>query len=289
MGKRSIGKTIKKTAQLVGMAQVIKPSLFIIGTQKGGTTYLFNFLNQQEKISSSARKEFDFFSTNHFYNKGLQWYLDYFIFRRKHQITFEASANYLYYSKSYQRIFDYNPKSKLIILLRNPTERAYSSWNMYKRMWLNNKENIIHNYFNILDTPQKEEGLLFINQKEYPSFSESIKNEIDIFHQSGMVIHEPGFLFRGIYYYQVKQILSLFNRKQILFIENKDLKNMDFLCQTLEEFLQTPIHPTDIERSLRFEGNYQEAIDEEIELILDDFYNPFNKKLSQLLQQEFHW
>ena len=51
-----------KIARSIGLITAIEPTFFIVGAQKAGTSYLFNFLFQQAAFSSPSKKELDFFS-----------------------------------------------------------------------------------------------------------------------------------------------------------------------------------------------------------------------------------
>src|SRR5690606_21123817 len=67
--------------------------------------------------------------------QGREWYRQYFTCTRnplQKYLYFEATPEYLYRSKAADRIFQFNPKMKLIVLVREPVSRAYSAWNMYK-------------------------------------------------------------------------------------------------------------------------------------------------------------
>lgn len=285
MGK----KVIKKIAHSFGLFKTTMPSFFIIGAQKCGTSYLFNFLNQQATISAPYKKELDYFSSDLNYSEGKDWYSKHFIFRNTCKTTFEACPNYLYYLDSHQRMYDFNPNIKLIIQLRNPTERAFSAWNMHYEMWKNRKEEVIQNYYHILNQEQKKQGINFINQINFPSFKEAISQEIKSINNHSFVTTEPGFISRGLYYQQIKHLLSIFKREQILIIGNNTLKNRNSLTQQLEQFLNIPIKDLELEKEMWFKGNYSNKIDEESLFILNNFFEEKNEQLFNLIQEEFSW
>lgn len=143
---------------------IVKPDFFIVGAAKSGTTSLYHYLRQHPEIYFSPIKEPNFFSDDIDVSKFSSIYkrntfLDtekYFSnkFLQKLSITFvrnitnyqrlfelgsnfkargESSTSYLYSNKAAQNIYDYNPQSKIIVILRNPMERAFSHYKMALR------------------------------------------------------------------------------------------------------------------------------------------------------------
>ena len=47
-------------------------------------------------------------------------------------ITGDCTPSYMYHEPAAERIWKYNPKTKLLILLRNPVDRAFAHWNMQR-------------------------------------------------------------------------------------------------------------------------------------------------------------
>ncbi len=107
------------------------PDFLIIGVPKGGTTYLYDLLNQHPSISMSRRKEIHFFDRN--YHRGKRYYRSFFPKSDLGMLTGEASVNYFYSDTAMERIQRDLPSIKLILLLRNPIDRAYSHFQMNKK------------------------------------------------------------------------------------------------------------------------------------------------------------
>ena len=105
------------------------PDFIIIGAQRSGTTSLYNYLIEHQNIKSTSQKEIHYFDNN--YDKGLTWYSKKFPSIRKGiEITGEASPYYIFHPHAVNRISKDFPNVKLIVLLRNPIERAYSHYCM---------------------------------------------------------------------------------------------------------------------------------------------------------------
>ena len=146
---------------------------FIVGAPKAGTTSLFYYLNKNKGICMSSIKEPNFFSSQDlkiqkiYYDSlildNLKEYERIFTPKNKQQIIGEASVSYLFYPNVANRIFDYNARSKIIIILRDPVERAFSHYSMDLRLGhvkqsldelfdlgLNNKDNLFFQQYILL-------------------------------------------------------------------------------------------------------------------------------------------
>jgi len=117
----------------IGNSASNKVSLFVVGAQKSGTTALDFYLRQHPQICMAARKEVHFFDNEKHFTGGRVDYSTYHSFFKPgslHTICGETTPAYMYWLAAPRRIWEYNPEAKLIVILRNPVERAYSHWNM---------------------------------------------------------------------------------------------------------------------------------------------------------------
>lgn len=115
-----------------------KANLFIVGGQKCGTSSLFKSLANHKQINSSLFKEAHFFEKNYFL--GLFWYDGLFFrfwFKKNIMYNMESSPNYIMYPEALERIYNYNQNAKLIFILRDRVDRAYSQYRHNKRFRLN--------------------------------------------------------------------------------------------------------------------------------------------------------
>jgi hypothetical protein len=105
----------------------------VAGVQKSGTTALDSFLRLNKKIQlPNGIKEIHFFD-----NEKIDWdnpnynsYHNYFNWDDKTHIRGEVTPIYSFWPNSIERIKRYNPRMKIVILLRNPIFRAHSHWKM---------------------------------------------------------------------------------------------------------------------------------------------------------------
>lgn len=102
------------------------PDFIIIGEMKCGTTALYKYLTEHAQVQPAKRKEINFFNT--YYDRGLAWYQSQFPDCVK-CITGESSG-YLRFPEAASKIYKAVPQVKLILILRNPVDRAYSHYHM---------------------------------------------------------------------------------------------------------------------------------------------------------------
>lgn len=119
----------------------IKRLDFIVpGSQKSGTTALHYFLSKHPRIALPDRQELHFFDDEQVFSRAP---VDYDLLHRRfgsvrhrqgshRQVAGEVTPSYLYWEPAMERIRNYNPQIKLVILLRNPIDRAFAHWNMQR-------------------------------------------------------------------------------------------------------------------------------------------------------------
>ena len=106
----------------------------VIGAQKSGTTAFFKYLTEHPQIFMPAEKEVEFFQNDRKFKNGRQWYYNaYFGKAPESKHKGEASTLYMMYSCVPERIHSFYPGVKLIAVLRDPVERAYSHYRMAVR------------------------------------------------------------------------------------------------------------------------------------------------------------
>ncbi|OQX73021.1 MAG: hypothetical protein B6D61_13015 [Bacteroidetes bacterium 4484_249] len=267
------------------------PSLLIIGAQKAGTNSLFYYLNQHPQLQGAYEKEVRFFSSVE-YNKGLKYYEKQFPTSIKNNLFFEATPEYLYYSWAAQRIFEFNKEIKLIVLLRDPVERAYSAWNMFREIHgSKGKYSIIKKIIKKIENKESVEAFTeLLLASSYPDFSDYIVDECEKIKNNNN-LWEPSFVRRGIYVEQLKRLYDLFDKEQILIFESKELKNNKInTLNKITSFLNIDRYDyqiTDLQNVDK--RNYNRKIAKEEEDYLRNFYKPYNNELYKLIGREFDW
>ena len=119
-----------------GKRPVEKLNFIIAGAQKSGTTALNYYLKRHPQIALPVKKELHFFDRDElFAGSQVSYESLHRMFRpmRPDAIAGENTPIYLYWRPALERIRDYNPAIKLVVILRNPIERAFSQWNMQRQ------------------------------------------------------------------------------------------------------------------------------------------------------------
>jgi hypothetical protein len=101
------------------------PDFLILGAQKAGTTALYAYLRWHPEITGPSFKEVSFFDRH--YAKGERWYRAHMPVRRR-SLVGEASPSYLFHPLAPERVARMLPDARLIALLRNPVDRAFSHY-----------------------------------------------------------------------------------------------------------------------------------------------------------------
>ena len=180
----------------------MKVNFFIVGAPKSGTTSLYYYLDEHPEVEMSREKEPDYFSHESIQNQGMYYgnqridsekkYHSLFNKASKGVIFGEASVSYLFYNTVAEKIKRYNSDAKIIIMLRNPIDRAFSHYLMDFRLGL-----VSDSFENIINKTSKAKNThLFFQQ--YIEVSE--------------------------YSNQIDRYLKEFDANKILFIDYEDFK-----------------------------------------------------------------
>jgi Sulfotransferase domain len=113
-----------------------KPSVdfIFVGPSKTASTWVFDILRSHPEVFVPAAKDIYFF--DRYYDKGVAWYESFFPASNRALVRGELSHDYFSDATAIQRIYAYNPEIKLICCLRNPFDRAYSSFQHRQRLGL---------------------------------------------------------------------------------------------------------------------------------------------------------
>lgn len=252
----------------------MKPNLFIVGQPKSGTTALHQFLGQHPEIYMSSIKEPHFFCADFHLESdrayGKQRFFDYrsesaylqlFNKAKNVKVAGESSTNYLYSQVAAEKIYNFNPDAKIIIVLREPAKFLYSLHSHYVKFTEENEPDFLTAL--ALETKRKQEEALSYR------------------------VTSPSYLYyfqRVQYYQQVKRYCDRFKPEQIKVIIFEDFKlaNEQIFREVLE-FLGvepnfTPEYAAiNVNKEVKFKA------------INNLINNPLAKSISKnLLSQEFN-
>lgn len=194
------------------------PDFIIIGTQKGGTSSLFYYLNQHPAIQMSTPKEVHYYDIN--YKKGIEWYKSHFPFKWSTKLAGEASPYYIFHPHAPKRLKKDLPNAKIIMLLRDPAERAFSHYKMNKK--------------NGTEALSFEEAI----DKENERLENDLKKlgENEFYNAQNHRIFS--YASRGQYDEQLQNWLQYFALNQMLIIKSEDFfENPEKVVKQVLEFL----------------------------------------------------
>ena len=263
----------------------MKIEFIIVGVMKSGTTTLANYLFLHPQIAI-PECEVGYFA-NDKYQKGKEWYESFIskYITPQTKIAGEKTP-YSYLSYTAERIYQYNPEMKLIWILRNPVDRAYS------------------NYTNDL-----------FNIDEWRSFEECIKRE-------NKRSYHNRYLEKGKYFAQITTFLQYFKKEQMHFIIFEEfINNLQQELDKISEFLKVEkinfssgkqieekksyspkYNPAilffyrkllgnkgkiwDYLWKINFENRTKKKMNKKIREVLIEYYIPYNKMLESLLNKD---
>ena len=228
------------------------PNFLIIGAMKSGTTVLYQYLKQHPQIYMSSVKETRFFARE---NKNIEEYYNFFQGVTNEKAIGEASPGYFGHNEAYKCIAHYLPNAKLIAILRNPVDRAYSHFLMKYRQELHGmSDHAILEYFTRII--QVEKDLAVTNQ--------------------------------GFYYKHIKKYLEVFNLEQIKICLYEDLKNDPvLLIQDICQFLNVDqIYQIDNDNTYYNKGGMYK--NKNFYILLDQLRKYFNTFLKRFIPKNIN-
>jgi sulfotransferase family protein len=255
------------------------PDYLIIGAQRAGTTSLHRYLVQHPGVRTMLRtKGVHFFDTN--YGRGMDWYASRFPTKlyawyvaNRHGIelvTGEASPYYLFHPHVPHRVAEHLPRVKLIVLLRDPVQRAYSGFQ--------------HEVGRGFETLSFEEA---IEAEPQRLAGEVERMRAEPLYNSFAHQHHS-YLARGRYHEQLATWRSLFPDEQLLVLSSERFfAEPDRAFRRVLDFLELPAftpaaYETHNARDYRQMG-------EPVRARLVEHYREPNQRLYQTLGEDFGW
>ncbi len=259
--KRRIAEKWARTSGLL-------PDFIIIGGQKCGTTSLYRYLVQHPDVYPALRKEIGFFNARHEHDLG--WYRAHFPsklekftterIRHRQFMTGEADPAYILDPFALEAIKNTIPHVKIIILLRNPADRAFSHYQHSARVGVEK-----------LDF---EEALAAENKRISRQWSNMMQGRP--YH--GLTIYHFAYLKTGHYGDQLEGVYRVFKPEQVLVLQSEAFfANTQYYFEKVLKFLGLSVATVDI-RKKHNKGNYN-ALDERMRRRLEDYFGPQLEKM----------
>jgi len=267
MGQPKFSRQAKDSRERIAAAQRRAtegplPDFVVIGTQKGGTSFCYRLLTEHPLVKRAAAKELHFFDNQ--FAEGVGWYRRCFSEGERvdgqRTVTGEATPSYLFDPQVPERMARIVLDARLIALLRNPVDRAYSHYQMQVR-----------------------------RGKEARSFEEATEEEMSSGEGQGNPVDAANaYLTRGLYAEQLERFSLFANRDRLLVAKSENLftRRLEVLGQVLNFLELPPFESTVTQPAPR--ATY-EPIDPATRRRLEGYFEPHNERLYDLLNTDFGW
>lgn len=256
----------------------LEPSFIMVGASRSGTTSLFRALSTHPAVfRPTVNKGVRYFDLNA--TRTRAWYLGHFPLRRiaslraRHvgsPVGFEASGYYMFHPFAVPRIAEMLPDVKLVAMLRDPVERAYSAWKHESARGFEWES--FERALDLEDDRLLGEVDRMAHDARYESFSHRHHS-----HRS-----------RGEYAGQLQRMWEHLSPEQVHIIQSESFfENPDKEYARLLDFLEIPrFKPTTFAQHNARPGSPMALATRRR---LEDHYAPFNDRLERMLGQRLLW
>lgn len=254
------------------------PDFIVVGGKKCGTSSLYDYLVEHPAIAPAFRKEVHFFDKTG--GAGKLRYRAYFpsvAYRRYvrqrrgvQMLTGEATPYYLFHPLAPERVRRMVPDVRLVALLRDPVDRAYSHYHHELR---NGTEKLSFEEAIAVEARRLNGEQWMVGSGSYDSQSH----------------RRYSYLARGIYVDQIQNWRRYFPKEQLLILKAEDLFEdpSSVLVQTLE-FLGLPVLDLG-EYGTVNKGGYEDDMDVSTREYLIGYFESHNERLYEYLGKDFGW
>lgn len=254
----------------------VLPDFLVIGAAKCGTTSLHGWLVDHPLVAPT-KKEIHFFNMN--YYRGEDWYRCYFPhererdqFAREHGRPFlagEATASYLAHYWTPERAAKVVPDARLVVLLRDPIDRAYSGYHYFRRRGSEPLETFEEA---IASEPER------LNGEE--------AREIADPHYHSWRVYRWGYLRSSRYAEHLERWFDAFPREQFLFLRFDDVvAEPQRVLEQVQAHVGLPAHRNEQLPTLN-SGSY-EPMAPDTRARLEEYFAPNNERLFELTGIDF--
>ncbi|MGH8671095.1 MAG: sulfotransferase domain-containing protein [Burkholderiales bacterium] len=254
------------------------PAFIIIGAQRCWTSTLYLHLTKHPQIMGAVQKQKEVHFFDNAFDRGIDWYRSNFpllatmrlrgLVTGKGVITGEASPYYLFHPHVARRIAEAIPNVKLIALLRNPAERAYSHYKHEVKIGL--------------ETLPFEEAIEKETVRVEPELARMLGDES----YRSKTHQEFSYVSRGIYVDQLKTYDKYFRRDQMLIIKSEDY--FGDVQKTYDRVLTfLGLAPHSLGGVKRREPSSRNAGIPAVETRLNAYFQPHNRRLNEYIGINF--
>ena len=306
----------------------ISPLFIIAGAQKAGTTSLYMYLSKHPQLLALSKdskamggKEVRFFDKLKNYTADIDVYMKNFPavhelselqdLKTSRAVVGESTPNYIRHPECPQRVADLLPDIKIIMLLRNPVDRAYSHYQHALRIDGQKKVYTGGNDFESFVKAEEDMlGTCDYLRFDWPAFSKCYGQESAKWarklkipkRKNGRLTWMFQSMMRGMYAGQLINFAERFSAKQILAIQSEEFYiDTATVMKRVEKFLG--LHAFDWDKALNemqifnfgFNNNVYESskskdyepLPEELRKKMTDIFQKYNMELYELFKDPF--
>jgi sulfotransferase family protein len=259
------GATLRARLRKKGTA----PSFLVVGTRRGGSTALFRLIAEHPLVDGCRMgKGTHYFDVHH--HRGWQWFLSAFKVADAGHITGEASPYYMFHPLAPRRIATELPDARLIAVLRNPVDRAWSHYNFSVSSGLE-------------DLPFE----VAVDREAERLEGEIARLRVDPGYAAPHLRHHS-YLARGRYAEQLERLYDLFPPDQVLVLQSEALA-ADPHPQLDKVWAHLGLPPHLVATQRRDKRQTYRPMPEATRTRLDDLFRPYNERLYALPGVTFQW
>lgn len=258
----------------------VLPNFLIIGAAKCGTSSLYHYLTRHPCVAPAFRKEVYFFDRT--FRRGMAWYRSFFPtllekyyakkIYKKDLLTGESTPCYFFHPHAPQRTFRSIPEVKLIVLLRNPVDRAYSFYHMQFRRGI--------------ETLSFEQAI----EREEERLQGELEKMLQDEYYFSFNRQNYSYLSRGIYVDQLKNWMRFFSKEKILILisEHMYTEPSKSFRQVLD-FLNLPNWEPEEYKVFNSAPSLYPQMDLTTRKHLIHYFRPYNQQLYEFLGMHIDW
>ncbi len=254
----------------------MEPAFLVAGAQRSGTTTLFRLLaDHPNLVRPTLDKGTGYFDDNHY--RGSRWYRAHFPLRALARLrargpvqTFEISGYYMFHPLAPGRIAEELPNARVVVMLRNPIDRAVSAYGHERRRGF------------------ESEGFVDALAREQERLADEVDRLTRDEHYRSFAHRHHAYLRRGEYAGQVAALIDAVGRERV-YVMDADAFFADPEAEfvALQRWLELPVQvPDHVEK---WNAGSPEPMPAQWRARLDEYFAPHDRALAKLIGRAPSW
>jgi len=254
----------------------MEPAFLVAGAQRSGTTTLFRLLaDHPNLVRPTLDKGTGYFDDNHY--RGRRWYRAHFPLRvlarwraRGPVQTFECSGYYMFHPLAPGRIAAELPNARVIVMLRNPVDRAVSAYGHERRRGF------------------ESAGFVDALAREQERLGDEVDRLTQDEHYRSFAHRHHAYLRRGEYAGQVAALIDAVGRDRVYVMDaDAFFADPESEFMALQRWLGLPVQVPD--QVDKWNAGSPEPMPAQWRARLDEYFAPHDQQLADLIGRTPHW